>query len=148
MPSPARSAASVAAARSTLDHQPCFPTTIMPTEELAISALKNTILIYEEAGAVHHCFCTEAEATTRMKQAAAEGSGGSMFVSDGMGADLTYAVSPDLRERVEEAKRKLRFDMAIRDALNRHGVPKDRDLRIQIKNAIDDLRETVLRPVS
>ena len=107
----------------------------------------NTILVFEDAGKAQHCFCTEAEATDRLQKATAAGSGGSMFINEDLGAEMVYAVSPDLRERVEEAKRKLNHDLTIRDALNRHGVPTDRDLRIKIKKAIDDLRETVLRPV-
>lgn len=123
--------------------------TYMSTQELATEAKKNTILVFEDAdGTVRHAFCTQAEATERLKLATAAGSGGSMFINEDLGAEMVYAVSPDLRERVGEAKRKLRNDILVRDALNRQGVPNDRDLRIKIKKAIDELRESVLlRPL-
>lgn len=120
----------------------------MTTQEQATPAKQNTILVFEAAdGTVQHCFCTEAEATQRLKQAVSAGSAGSMFFNDGLAAEMVFSVSPDLRERVEEAKRKLRNDLTVRNALNRHGVPADQDLRIKIKKAIDELRESVLRPV-
>lgn len=117
------------------------------TQQQAANAVSNTILVYEEAGTAKHRFCTKAQATEHLDRAAAEGSAGSMFTVSEMEAELVYKVSPNVRERVDEAKRKLRIDIAVRDALNRQGVPSDRDLRIKIKKAIDELGVTVLRPV-
>jgi len=108
---------------------------------------QDAILVFEESGRAAHYFCTEAEATERLDREVASGSGGSMFVYSDMSAQMIYSVAPNVRERVEEAKRKLNYELAIRDALTRHGVPVDRELRINIKRAIDDLRAGVLRPV-
>lgn len=118
------------------------------TQDQSAAARLNAILVFEaDDGSAQHRFCTAAEATDHLDKAAASFSGGSMFINEELGAEMVYAVSPDLRARVDEAKRKLKFEMAIRDALNRHGVPADRQLRISIKKAIDELRETVLRPL-
>ena len=121
----------------------------MTTQEQSIQASKNTILVFEDAdGTVRHVFCTQAEATERLKSALDAGSGGSMlFNSDEMDAKMLYDVSPDLRARVETAKCKLRGDLIVRDALNRHGIPNDRELRANINKVIADLRKTVLQPV-
>lgn len=116
--------------------------------EVIDKPIVNTILVYEVAGQVFHRFCTEAEGLEALKLAKAHGSGGSMFTSDEMKAELVYAVAPELRSRVEEAKRKLKLEIDVRDTLTRHGVPGDHDLRVKIYAAIKELRETVLRPVS
>lgn len=110
--------------------------------------MKNTILVYEDSvsGQVDHLFCTEEVAKERLGACNAPLSGGSMFTSDGVDAAAMYVVSPNLRERVEEAKRKLRADITVRDALNRHEVPEDVELRTKIIAAIKELRLSVLLP--
>jgi len=42
---------------------------------------------------------------------------------------------------VEHAKIKLRVDMKFKAALDRHGVPLDRDLRIAIHKAFSDIKQ-------
>lgn len=110
--------------------------------------LKNAILVFEtENGGVDHCYCSTSDANERLNQAVSNGSAGSIFTCDEHEAEFIYAVSPSLRDRIDEAKRKLRSDIILRDAMNRHAVPADRDLRIKIKNAIDDIRSQLLQPV-
>ena len=111
------------------------------------TAINDTILIFENNGQVEHCFCTEAQAKERLHQSKEVRSGGSMFTSDGMDADFVFTCAPNIRERVEVAKQKLRRGIAIRDALDSNGVPKDQDLRIAIYRSITELQQTVLRPV-
>lgn len=108
--------------------------------------MKNAILVYEDAGQVKHCFCSAEEARARLEASTVMNSGGSVFTNESIDAAMLYAVSPQLRDRVNDAKLKLRSDIAVREALNRHGVPQDTDLRTKIANAIKDLRTTVLQP--
>ena len=106
--------------------------------------VKDTILVFEKNGIVDHCFCTDAYAKEWLS---VEGVGGSAFTTDGVDADFIYSCTKNIKDRVNEAKNKLRRDLAIRDTLDRHGVPKDKDLRISIYRAIRELQETALRPV-
>lgn len=112
-------------------------------------AVKSAVLVYEtKEGAVDHCFCTSDHANAVVCASKDANTGASAFLSeDGLEAEMVYSVSPDLRGRVEAAKAKLRFDIAVRNALNRHGVPAERGLRAAVYNVITELRETVLRPV-
>ena len=120
----------------------------MSTQEPQQPAVDDTILVFESApGVVDHRFCTEAEAMDRMRQAKDRNSGGSAFVSKEIPADLAYSLSPELRDRVEAAKHKLRGDIEIRDALDRNGVPADPALRRAIYQSIRELREGWLRRI-
>ncbi|MBG6083115.1 hypothetical protein [Rubrivivax gelatinosus] len=114
----------------------------------ATEAIKNTILVYEDASQVLHRFCTEVEGRDHLQHTTDNGSGASMFVTEGMTAELVYSVAPVVRSRVEEAKCKLRQEIAVRDTLTRHGVPVDRDLRKKIFAAIKELREAALLPAA
>lgn len=111
--------------------------------------LKSAILVHEsQAGVVEHCFCTKEQAEATLRACPDADTGASMFVTEeALEAEMVYSTSPDLRARVEAAKSKLQFDIAVRDALNRNGVPADRILRVAVYKAIKELRETVLRPV-
>jgi len=109
--------------------------------------INDTILVFENNGQVEHCFCTEAQAKEWLLQSKDVCSGGSMFTSDGVDADFAFTCALNLRERVEAAKQNLRRDIAIRDALDSNGVPKDKDLRIAIYRSITQLQQTALRPV-
>jgi hypothetical protein len=109
-----------------------------------IKEVKDTILVFEKNGVVDHCFCTEAYAKEWLS---VEGVGGSSFTTDGVDADFVYSCAKNIKDRVDEAKDKLRRDFAIRDTLDRHGVPKDKELRTAIYRSIRELQETVLRPV-
>ena len=110
---------------------------------------KTAILVHEsQAGMVEHCFCTKEHAEAALRACPDVNSGGSMFVTEeAIEAEMVYSISPDLRARVEAAKTKLRFDIAVRDSLNRNGVPGHRDVRMAVYKSIKELRETVLRPV-
>ena len=109
---------------------------------------KNAILVFETGNDdVDHCFSSTSDANDRLNQAVFNVSVGSSFTSEEHEAEFIYTVSPNLRDRIDEAKRNLRCEIIMRDAMNRHAVPADRDLRINIKNAIDDIRSQLLQPV-
>lgn len=110
-------------------------------DKQAVAEIQDTILVFEEEGQVKHCFCSEAVANDRLLKARAGDTGGSMFTSSGVRAESIFSISPNLRERVDAAKMKLRQDILIRDALDRNGVPRDSVLRIGIYKAISELRE-------
>lgn len=100
----------------------------------------NTILVFEDNGVVKHRLCTEEQGKAALRHAAEQLSGGSMMTSDVMDAEMVYSVSPDLRNRVESAKCKLRDELKLRDAMNKHGVPKDREIRASVCRAFNELR--------
>lgn len=105
-------------------------------------ARNNAILIYESGGNLIHRFCPEAEATAFLESAALRMNAASMFVSDHhMDSELLFSASPDLRDRVAETKAHLGFQVRVRDALDRHGIERDRDLRNRIMGAIKELRD-------
>lgn len=106
-------------------------------------ALNNAILIYEENGEIKQRFCPEQEAREYLATARETMSGGSMFASDGIDAEFVMSVSPDLRDRVAAAKTKLKSDTRLRDLLNKHGVPMERDLRISIFKAFEDWKSGI-----
>lgn len=101
----------------------------------------NTILLYEECGQIKQRFCPESEARNFLDKAKVEMRGGSMFAVDGgLEAEFVLKVCPQLREKVNAAKTKLKADTRLRDALTKHGVPLDQDIRIAIYNAFEDLK--------
>lgn len=102
--------------------------------------IANAILIYEENGQVKHRFCPEAEAKEYLSSVSSEMKGATMFTAEGWASELVFSISPELRERVEEAKRKMRMQIRLRDALDRNGVPRDFNLRQSIFKAVDDLQ--------
>lgn len=105
--------------------------------------IANTILVYEEDGQVKQRFCPEAEARNYLDQAQLDMRGGCLFALDGVEAEFMLRISPDLRDKVEVAKAKLKVDTRLRDALDRHGVPRDRDLRVAIFKALEDFKQGV-----
>lgn len=106
-------------------------------------ATANAILIYEEDSQIMQRFCPEAEAREYLDKARSEMRGGSMFATDGMEAELVLSVSPQLRDLIAETKTKLQADTRLRDALDRHGVPVDRDLRLSIYKALEDMKQGI-----
>ena len=104
-------------------------------------ATANAILIYEKDGQIMQRFCPEAEAREYLDKARGEMRGGSMFATDGMEAELVLSVSPQLRDRIAEARIKLKADTRLRDSLDRYGVPADRDLRLSIYKAFEDWKQ-------
>lgn len=107
---------------------------------------KTAILVYERNGVAVHCCCTPEHATQACKDAEANYSGASMFTTDaGWDAETLLAVSPDFRERVEEAKLRLQNDIWLRDALDKNDVPRDRALRCAIKKAFTDYNVASVR---
>lgn len=106
-------------------------------------SVNNAILIYEENGAIKQRFCPEQEARDYLAAACDAMRGGSMFALEGTDAEFYLRISPDLRNRVEAATTKLKSDTRLRDLLTKHGVPVDRDLRIAIFKAFEDLKSGV-----
>lgn len=61
-------------------------------------------------------------------------SGASMFTTDAAwDAELLMAISPNIKERVLEAQRRLQDDIKLRDLMDKHGIPRENTLRASIK---------------
>lgn len=116
-------------------NQQCEPST-------ASDAVANAILVHELAGGVVHSFLPAAEAHKRLDEALSQRSAGSVFVvEDGIGAEIYYSVSPDLRSRIEDAKQRLRRGLHWQRVMDNHGVPVDRELRAKVANAMREILE-------
>lgn len=102
-------------------------------------AIANAILVYEEEGQVKHRCCPEAEARTYLDGCVGDMRGGSMFAADGVDADFVLKVSPQLRGQVDDAKAKLKADIRLREVLDKHGVPREIELRNAVAKAFADL---------
>ena len=102
--------------------------------------IANAILIYEDGGQIMQRFCPESEARDFLAKAGESMSGGSMFAADGVEAEFVFKVSPQLRDKVDAAITKLKGDVRLRDALTNNGVPFDRELRVAIYNALEELK--------
>ena len=61
----------------------------------------------------------------------------------GVCAEMLMDISPNFRERVDEARRKLLRDVRLRDLLTRHGVPEDRALRASINAAFQEFQAPI-----
>lgn len=106
-------------------------------------ALNNAVLIYEENGGIKQRFCPEQEAREYLATAQKEMRGGAMFAADDMDVEFVLSVNPDLRDRVADAKTKMKSDTRLRDLLTKHGVPMDQDLRIAIYKAFEDWKSGI-----
>jgi len=102
---------------------------------------KDTVIVTDFDGKVEHRFCTAEEGNAILDATKARRSAGSLFTTEReeMDAETLYAVSPNLRERVERAKAKLTFDLQVRDTLDKHGVPDEPALRKSVYGAIKEL---------
>lgn len=95
----------------------------------------DTILIIEDRGEPVHRFCRQDEARRALLKAGI----GSMITSPGrVNVQRDYEHSPELRARVEAAKDKLRAELKLHAAMDRHGIPADPGLRHQIVALVDD----------
>ena len=101
--------------------------------------MDNAILVYCEDGVAKHRFCPESEARAFLTDASSKMEGGSMFALDCGNAKLVFDISPNLRDKVGEAKAKLLRDMRIKAAMDRNGIPQDRELRIAICKTFAEL---------
>jgi hypothetical protein len=64
-----------------------------------------------------------------------------MFVIEGGStSNHAFEIFSEIRERVATAKTMLFSQMRFKDALDRHGVPLDRDLRTAIFKAFSDIK--------
>ena len=101
--------------------------------------MKNAVLVYELNGSAAHRFCPEADARAFMASVK-DSEWASIFITEGFEAELFYSVS-NLRNRVEEAKSCLSRAIRIRDVLDSHGVPREKDLRSKIYTAFNELHQ-------
>jgi hypothetical protein len=97
----------------------------------------NAILVFHSAGLVNHRFCEAEYAKAFLNDPA--NSGGSVFMYDNVNAETIYAVSPNTRDRVESAKSKLRSDLKIKAALDKHGVTPVLEVRHAVHEAFSEL---------
>ena len=113
--------------------------------EANVDAVESVILVYEdEHGGVAVRYCTQAEANAHFSSIAGQLKGCSAFFGEqGVRAKALVSVSPNLRERVEEARRKLLRDVRLRDLLTRHGVPEDFALRASINAAFQEFQAPI-----
>lgn len=109
--------------------------------------LNNAILISETNGVVSHRFCQADEAQEALREAAKAGTGCSVMLQEENTlldiADV-FEMSPEVRRRVEAAKDKLRSDLRIQAALDKHGVPKDKATRSAVYAAFKELQSNPL----
>jgi hypothetical protein len=105
--------------------------------------MKNAILISVTNDVISHHFCDAAFAQGMLEYAKKQGREDSAFFQEEdskMDISDVYNLSPELRNRVAEAKEKLRNDLRIQAALDKHGVPKDPSLRASVVRAFRELR--------
>lgn len=119
----------------------------MPTTTTQRASTKHTaILVYEINGRAAVRSCTWQEGEQACEEAIKHFSGASLFSTDAeWDAEFMMAAYPAIRERVHEAKLKLQNDINLRDALDKHNVPRDRTLRTAIKQAFEDYTSSSLR---
>jgi hypothetical protein len=103
------------------------------------STTNNAILIYIAKGKATYRFCPEDEARTHLDIAKKLGDPASMMVTDDLDCKFVLSVSPNLRDRVEQNISRMQVDYNFIVALDKHGVPKDRELRCSISKAFADL---------
>ncbi len=104
-----------------------------------MESVKSTVLVFEKHGNVVHQFCTEQDARAQLLLIVQEKRGGVALICDGMDAEMVYSISQNFRERGELAKEKIRNDLRIEAALDRHGVTKDAQTRLAVMRAVRDL---------
>jgi hypothetical protein len=102
--------------------------------------IANTILIYPLNGKAAHRFCTEAQAKAALLDLSNTSGSGSMMVADDWPAERVFALSADLRERIELAKEKLNDELKIQRALDEAGIPHDADLRAKVSAVLKRLQ--------
>lgn len=103
----------------------------------------NAILVFHAAGIVHHRFCEAEEAMNFVNEPANRGC--SVFTYENVNAEDIYKISPKARDRVDSAKAKLRSDLRIKGALDKHGVTPDIDVRVALHEAFSELRFQTVR---
>lgn len=103
----------------------------------------NAILVFHSAGIVDHRFCESEYAKSFANDPANRGC--SVFTYENVNAEDIYTFSPKARDRVESAKAKLRSDLRIKEALDKHGVIPDSDVRLALHEAFSELRFQMVR---
>ena len=102
--------------------------------------MKNAIAIYVSNGVVVHLVCSESRAKEILMDAHLKMESAQSFISDeGIDQEMMLAVSPDLCNRVLEAKKSVGLGMRIKAALDKHGIPFDRELRAKVSDAVREV---------
>lgn len=101
--------------------------------------MNNAVLVLMEGNRAAHRFCTEPEGRAVLTKAAAEGGSASLMITEGADAELIYLISPELRDKVAEAKTSLKASHRFKVALDKEKVPMDLDLRKAIHRAFGNL---------
>lgn len=106
---------------------------------------QNSIIVFADPaknGNVIHKFCTEEEGSAFFNDAEKNRKGASFIRLEGYdNAELLFDVSPNLRERVERAKSKLREDLRVQAVMDKHGVPTDLAVRMAVTSAYKELMD-------
>lgn len=105
--------------------------------------VNTAILVFHSAGIVNHRFCDAAYA--HQFQSDPSNRGCSIFSFEAADAEDIYRVSPATRERVESRKAKLREDLRIQAALDKHGVSPEIEVRHAVHKAFSELRFQLVR---
>lgn len=103
--------------------------------------VKSCILVHAVNGRAVHSFMTAEQGRAAFDEIMLAHGCGSIFETESLDdAKLIYDVSPDLRNRVEEAKISVRKQLEWKDALDKQNVPTDPKLRQSIYRAIRDIQ--------
>ena len=97
------------------------------------------ILVHEVRGSVIHSFMPFDEVDLR--RAAIRKAGGfaeGYCVADKMGAEWFMECSPQCREHIEEAKRKVRLAIKWGKVMDRLSIPADPELREKVRHAMQE----------
>lgn len=106
--------------------------------------LNNAVVIYEEDSKIKELFCPKEEAETLLSKIQVAKGGVVVLSSDNCDMKMLFCVSPDLRKRVKQAKKKLAADVFLRDILTRHNVPTAPEIRASIHKAFEEWKADFL----
>ncbi|UIF89414.1 hypothetical protein [Cupriavidus sp. UYPR2.512] len=109
------------------------------------AGIKSCILVHAVDGRAEHSFMTAEQGHAAFDEIQQANGCGSIFQTDSADdAKLIYDVSPDLRNRVAEAKISVRKHIEWKAALDRHEVPTDPQLRKSIYRALQDILDQTI----
>jgi hypothetical protein len=107
--------------------------------------IKDAIVVRAEDGRATHFFCTSGEADAICDAASQNGEGVSIFKMEHKtdDAELMFGVT-NIKVRVQEAKDKLDYDLRIVALMDKHGIPKDKDIRMSVFSLLKEDRENYI----
>lgn len=106
----------------------------------ALADVKGCILVHAVNGLAVHSFMTAEQGRAAFDEIMMTHGCGSIFKTESDDAKLIYDLSPDLRNRVEEAKISVRKQIEWKACFDKHNVPTDPQLRRSIYRAIQDIQ--------